>query len=57
MTQSRTLRASRRLAPLALVAACVHLKVTSGGVFAMLALLVLGAVLWLRIPPRSTADR
>ena len=41
----------------ALVAACVHLKVTSGGVFAMLALLVLGAVLWLRIPPRSTADR
>lgn len=37
-----------------LVAACVQLKVSAGGVFAALALIVLGAVLWLRIPPQKS---
>ena len=36
-----------------MVAACVQLKVSSGGVFAVLGVLVLGAILWLRIPERS----
>lgn len=40
-----------------LVAACVHLKITSGGVFAVLGILILGGVLWLRIPERATATR
>ena len=40
-----------------LVAACVQLKITSGGVFAVLGILILGAVLWLRIPERAPAAR
>lgn len=38
-----------------LVAACVQLKITPGGVFAILALFIMGALLWLRIPEQKRA--
>lgn len=37
-----------------LVAVCVPLKISAGGVFGMFAVLIFGALLWLRIPQRRT---